>query len=78
MLNFTKMNGAGNDFVMLDNRLGEFLYNRETIAHLCDRHRGVGADGLIAAEPPETADAQLKNVWQRGTLFVTFRGALTR
>jgi diaminopimelate epimerase len=60
MLNFTKMNGAGNDFVMLDNRLGEFLYDRETIAHLCDRHRGIGADGLIAAEPPETADAQLK------------------
>ena len=60
MLNFTKMNGAGNDFVMLDNRSNEFLYNRETIAHLCDRHRDIGADGLIAAELPETSNAQLK------------------
>jgi diaminopimelate epimerase len=60
MLNFTKMNGAGNDFVMVDNRSGGFSYQRETIAHLCDRHRGVGADGLIAAELPTSADAQLR------------------
>ncbi len=60
MLNFTKMNGAGNDFVMLDNRSGGFSYDRATIAHLCDRHRGVGADGLIAAELPATDSAQLK------------------
>jgi diaminopimelate epimerase len=50
MLNFTKMNGAGNDFVMIDNRSGGFPLNGERIARLCDRHRGIGADGLIAAE----------------------------
>lgn len=60
MFAFTKMNGAGNDFVMIDNRSGNFAYDKNRIAHLCDRHRGVGADGLIAAEPPEGNDAHLK------------------
>lgn len=49
-LEFTKMNGAGNDFVMVDNRDGSLLLNRDQIAHLCDRHRGIGGDGLIAVE----------------------------
>lgn len=60
MLNFTKMNGAGNDFVMIDNRSGKFIYDRALIARLCDRHRGVGADGLIAAELPGQEGAHLK------------------
>jgi diaminopimelate epimerase len=47
---FTKMNGAGNDFVMVDNRDGSRSLSREQIALLCDRHRGIGADGLIAVE----------------------------
>lgn len=51
MLRFTKMNGAGNDFVMLDNRAGELRLSREQIARLCDRHRGVGADGVLLLEP---------------------------
>ena len=47
---FTKMNGAGNDFVMIDNRDGSRSLSKESIARLCDRHRGIGADGLIAVE----------------------------
>lgn len=50
-LNFVKMNGAGNDFVMLDNRDGVFRLNKEEIAKICDRHRGVGADGVLMVEP---------------------------
>jgi diaminopimelate epimerase len=50
ILEFTKMNGAGNDFVMIDNRDGSRSLNRKQIAGLCDRHRGIGADGLIAVE----------------------------
>jgi len=50
-LSFTKMNGAGNDFVLLDNRDLSQSLDRETIARVCDRHRGVGADGLLAVEP---------------------------
>jgi diaminopimelate epimerase len=52
MLRFTKMNGAGNDFVLIDNRAGEVRLNRNQIAHLCDRHRGVGADGVLLLEKP--------------------------
>ena len=50
-LRFTKMNGAGNDFVMLDNRDLKLRLTTEQIARVCDRHRGVGADGLLLAEP---------------------------
>jgi diaminopimelate epimerase len=51
-LQFTKMNGAGNDFVMLDNRAGDLQLQRSQIAQLCDRHRGIGADGVLILEPP--------------------------
>lgn len=51
MLNFTKMNGAGNDFVLLDNRDGQLRLDPQTIERLCDRHRGVGADGVLVVEP---------------------------
>ncbi len=51
------MNGAGNDFVVLDNRDLSISLSKEQIATLCDRHRGIGADGLLAVEPAEsTAD----------------------
>src|SRR5712691_1092004 len=50
MLRFTKMNGAGNDFVLLDNRAGDLQLTREQIARLCDRHRGIGADGVLLLE----------------------------
>ena len=51
LLQFTKMNGAGNDFVVVDNRRCALPLTPEAIARLCDRHRGVGADGLLAVEP---------------------------
>lgn len=59
-MNFTKMNGAGNDFVMLDNRNGTLQLDRATIARLCDRHRGIGADGLILVEPAQTSEADFR------------------
>eukprot|EP00466_Bigelowiella_natans_P005383 jgi/Bigna1/39796/e_gw1.36.28.1 len=54
MLDFTKMNGAGNDFVVIDNRDESITLSKEEIAQLCDRHRGIGADGLLAVEPAES------------------------
>jgi diaminopimelate epimerase len=51
MLKFTKMNGAGNDFVVVDNRDESLALGRDQISFLCDRHRGVGADGLLVVEP---------------------------
>jgi diaminopimelate epimerase len=52
MLRFTKMNGAGNDFILIDNRAGDIDLDRQQIAHLCDRHRGIGADGILLLEKP--------------------------
>src|SRR6201997_984144 len=52
MLRFTKMNGAGNDFILIDNRAGDILLDRSQIVHLCDRHRGIGADGILLLEKP--------------------------
>lgn len=53
LLHFYKMNGAGNDFIVIDNRDLAISLDMETIAGLCDRHRGIGADGLLAVEPAE-------------------------
>ena len=53
LLHFFKMNGAGNDFIVIDNRKLDTELDKETIAALCDRHRGIGADGLLAVEPAE-------------------------
>jgi diaminopimelate epimerase len=50
-LNFLKMNGAGNDFVCLDNRAKKLRLTRKQIARLCCRQFGVGADGLLVLEP---------------------------
>lgn len=50
-LEFVKMDGAANDFIMVDNRAGAIKLSRESVAHLCDRRRGVGADGLMLIEP---------------------------
>jgi diaminopimelate epimerase len=59
-LHFTKMNGAGNDFVLLDNRAGDLHLQPELIARLCDRHSGVGADGVLLVETPADASAELR------------------
>ena len=60
-LSFWKMNGAGNDFVMLDNRDRALTLDKESIARLCDRHRGIGADGLLMVEPAESgADFRMR------------------
>src|SRR5271170_4569511 len=51
VVKFTKMSGAGNDFVLIDNRTQTIPLDAARVARLCDRHRGVGADGLIALKP---------------------------
>lgn len=52
IIRFYKMTGAGNDFVMVDNRDGALshLLTHEHIARICNRRFGIGADGLIAIE----------------------------
>jgi diaminopimelate epimerase len=47
ILGFTKMSGAGNDFVLIDNRKRKINLTRDQVVRLCDRHRGIGAEGVI-------------------------------
>ena len=56
-LRFTKMHGAGNDFVVLDLRDGAAPPDAATCARIADRHRGVGCDQLLTVEPPRDAGA---------------------
>ncbi len=61
MLTFTKMNGAGNDFIMVDNRDGSLALDKAAIARICDRHRGIGGDGLLAVETAQNgADFRMR------------------
>ena len=59
-LPFVKMSGAGNDFVVIDNRSLNHGLTRQQIARICDRHFGVGADGLLAVEPSDDANADFR------------------
>ena len=51
---FKKMNGCGNDFVMIDAMSRPLDITPDQVAFLCDRHFGIGADGVILVEPPKT------------------------
>jgi len=56
-LHFTKMSGAGNDFVVVENMNGELLCDKDALAvALCSRHTGIGADGLLVLERSPRAD----------------------
>jgi diaminopimelate epimerase len=57
VLEFTKMNGAGNDFVLIDNRARKVKLTRDQVVRLCDRHRGVGADGVLLLVPSVSGKA---------------------
>ncbi|MEH2179132.1 diaminopimelate epimerase [Nostoc sp.] len=53
-IEFTKYHGLGNDFILIDNRLSsEPVVTSEQAIKLCDRHFGIGADGVIFALPGE-------------------------
>ncbi len=55
-IEFTKMHGLGNDFIVIDNRDGVIELDEKQVQFLCDRHFGVGADGLILVGKSKKAD----------------------
>jgi diaminopimelate epimerase len=59
-MRFTKMHGLGNDYVYV-NCFAEQVENPAALARLVsDRHRGIGADGLILIAPSQTADVRMR------------------
>jgi len=60
-ISFKKYSGAGNDFVLFDQRTNDgILLSTEDIRKLCDRHFGIGADGLLLISESENADFNMK------------------
>ena len=60
-IEFEKYQGAGNDFLILDNRLEKYSsLTKIQIAFLCNRFKGIGADGLILINSDEFSDFQMQ------------------
>ena len=57
---FTKMHGAGNDFVLIDDRDGAFPCRREVLAALGARGTGVGCEGIILVQKSDRLDFRMK------------------
>jgi diaminopimelate epimerase len=59
-LKFTKMHGAGNDFIVLDGYTSELALSGDEVRALADRHFGIGADQLLLVERPSVAGADFR------------------
>lgn len=58
MMQFTKMHGLGNDFIMVEGP--NTVFDQVEIARLCDRHTGIGADGLIIVTPVDKHSVKME------------------
>lgn len=59
-IRFSKYQGAGNDFVLIDNRKQKLKLEIDQIQRLCHRNYGIGSDGLILLEESSTADFDMQ------------------
>ncbi len=59
-IEFTKMHGLGNDFVVIDAINQSIVLNDQQIRHIADRHFGVGCDQLLLVEPPQGEQAEFR------------------
>lgn len=58
-MKFTKMQGVGNDFVVIETSNGRRNWSKTAVA-MCDRHYGIGADGLLLLMPSKVADFRMR------------------
>lgn len=58
ILNFSKMHGLGNDFIVIDAINQSVSLDTELVRRLADRHRGIGCDQLLIVEPAQQADSE--------------------
>ncbi|TXI78248.1 MAG: diaminopimelate epimerase [Flavobacteriales bacterium] len=54
-LHFAKWHGTGNDFIVVDDRMGFFPAEEKVVRRMCDRHFGIGSDGLILIQASRQA-----------------------
>ncbi len=59
-IEFWKYQGNGNDFVVIDERTENYHLTAEQIMNLCDRHFGIGADGLMSVKKSDKADFEMQ------------------
>jgi len=59
-MKFVKMHGLGNDFVFFEDSQGEHKDYSQMAIRLCDRHTGIGADGIIVIVPSTVADVRMR------------------
>jgi diaminopimelate epimerase len=59
-LAFSKYHGTGNDFILIDNRSGNFQLTNQQIESLCHRRFGIGADGLMLLETADGYDFRMR------------------
>ena len=59
-ITFYKLVGTGNDFIVIDNRTNGIRNRKKLSQTVCQRHTGVGSDGLILLEPSKTADLKMR------------------
>ena len=59
-LNFAKMQGTGNDYIYFENLNGEIASPESLSITVCDRHYGIGGDGIVLIEKSEVADAKMR------------------
>ena len=68
MFSFSKMQGTGNDFVLINCMENQFEYSLPVISeYLCNRHYGVGADGVIFLDKSEEQDFKMRIFNSDGT-----------
>ena len=58
-VNFSKYQGTGNDFIIIDNFEKKIKHNPELAIRLCNRHYGIGSDGLIIIEKSDKSDFEM-------------------
>lgn len=59
IINFTKMQGTGNDFIVIEDFQGKYANLEGLAIKLCDRHFGIGADGILIVTKSDIADIQM-------------------
>jgi diaminopimelate epimerase len=74
---FRKMNGLGNDFVVLDARARPVAVSDEQARAIADRERGIGCDQLIVIAPSQTADVRMR-IWNNAGFEVESCGNASR